>query len=93
MEFDWLDSPFDLKKLSPREIEESFEDPFSLRIMPDVEIAGEGHARYFNLGKSVEGRPVFTLFWSDGKKIRCLLAREMCHEELSFFERKTAELS
>ncbi len=93
MEFDWLDSPFDLRKLSPREIEESFEDPFSLRLMPDVEIAGEDHARYFNLGKSIEGRPVFTLFWSDGKKIRCILARDMTPEEQSFFERKTAELS
>jgi len=26
MEFDWLDTPFDLKKVSPKEIEESFED-------------------------------------------------------------------
>lgn len=93
MEFDWLDSPFDLRKLTPREIEESFEDPFSLRLMPDVEIAGEGHTRYFNLGKSVEGRAIITLFWSDGKKIRCILSREMTPEEHSFFERKTAELS
>ena len=93
MEFDWLDSPFDLHKLSPREIEESFEDPFSMRLMPDVEIAGEGHARYFNLGKSVEGRAIFAIFRSDGKKIRCILAREMTPEEHSFFERKTVELS
>ena len=93
MEFDWLDSPFDLRKLTPREIEESFEDPFSLRLMPDVEIAGTGHVRYFNMGKSIEGRGIFTIFWSDGKKIRCILAREMCHEEQSFFERKTAEMN
>jgi hypothetical protein len=93
MEFDWLDSPFDLRKLTPREIEESFEDPFSLRLMPDVEIAGEGHARYFNLGKSVDGRGIFTIFWSDGKKIRCVLSREMAPEELSFFDRKTQEMN
>ena len=93
MEFDWLDSPFDLRKLTPREIEESFEDPFSLRLMPDVEIAGTGHVRYFNMGKSIEGRGIFTIFWSDGKKIRCILAREMTPEEQSFFERKTAELN
>ena len=91
MEFDWLEVPFDLHKLTPREIEESFEDPFSLRLMPDVEIAGEGHARYFNLGKSVDGRGVFTIFWSDGKKIRCILSRDMAHEELAFFDRKTQE--
>ncbi len=93
MEFDWLDSPFDLHQLTPREIEESFEDPFSLRLMPEVEIAGEGAARYFNLGKTIEGRPVFTIFWSDGKKIRCIRSREMTPEEVSFFERKTAEMN
>jgi len=93
MEFDWLDSPFDLHKISPREIEESFENPFSLRLMPDVEIAGEGRTRYFNLGKSIEGRAIFTIFWSDGKKFRCLLSREMTPEELSFFDRKTQELN
>jgi uncharacterized DUF497 family protein len=91
MEFDWLDTPFTLDRLTPKEIEESFEDPFSLRLMPDVEIADEGHARYFNLGKSVDGRGVFAIFWSDGKKIRCILAREMAPEELSFFERKSQE--
>ena len=42
MEFDWLDASFDLHKVTPREIEESFEDPFSLRLLPDVEIAGVG---------------------------------------------------
>ena len=31
MDFDWLDAPFDLRVISPKEIEESFEDPFSLR--------------------------------------------------------------
>ena len=36
MEFDWIDTPFDLKALPPKEIEESFEDPFSLRILPDM---------------------------------------------------------
>jgi uncharacterized DUF497 family protein len=93
MEFDWLDAPFDLHKPTPKEIEESFEDPFSLRLMPDVEIAGAGHARYFNLGKSIDGQGIFTIFWSDGKKIRCIHAREMTVEESSFFERKTQELS
>lgn len=93
MEFDWLDCPFELRTISPREIEESFEDPFSLRLMPDVEIAGEGHARYFNLGKTIEGRSIIALFWSDGKRIRCILARPMTPEEQAFFERKTAELS
>jgi uncharacterized DUF497 family protein len=93
MEFDWLDAPFDLHSLAPKEIEESFEDPFSLRLLPDAEIAGEGHARYFNLGRSVDGRSVFSIFWSDGKRMRIILAREMAPEEISFYERKKQELS
>jgi len=93
MEFDWLDAPFDLHKVAPKEIEESFEDPFSLRLMPDVEIAGPGQARYFNLGKSIGGRGIFTIFWTDGKRMRSILSREMTPEEQSFYERKNQELS
>lgn len=93
MEFDWLDAPFDLHKVTPKEIEESFEDPFSLRLMPDVEIAGPGQARYFNLGKSIGGRGIFTIFWTDGKKMRSILSREMSTEEQSFYDRKNQELS
>jgi uncharacterized DUF497 family protein len=92
MEFDWLDAPFDLQKLLPREIEESFEDPFSLRLLPEHEIADPGEARYFNLGRTVGGRPVFSIFWSDGKQIRCILSREMAPEEVAFYERKNQEL-
>ena len=93
MEFDWLDAPFDLHKVTPKEIEESFEDPFSLRLMPDVEIAGPENTRYFNLGKSIGGRGIFTIFWTDGKRMRAILSREMTQEEQSFYERKNQELS
>ena len=93
MEFDWLDAPFDLHKVTPKEIEESFEDPFCLRLLPDGEIAGAGHARFVNLGKSIGGRGIFTIFWTDGKRIRSILSREMSPEELSFYERKNQELS
>lgn len=93
MEFDWLDAPFDLHKVTPKEIEESFEDPFSLRLLPDVEIAGPGHARFFNLGRSIGGRGIFTLFWTDGKRIRSILSREMTQEESLFYDRKNQELS
>lgn len=93
MEFDWLDAPFDLHKVTPKEIEESFEDPFSLRLLPDVEIAGPGTARFFNLGKSISGKGIFTVFWTDGKRIRSIFSREMTPEEGSFYERKNQELS
>jgi uncharacterized DUF497 family protein len=92
MEFDWLDAPFDLRKISPKEIEESFEDPFSLRLLPDS-VGDDEKARYFNLGKSVSDRAIFTVFWTDGKRYRSILSREMTPEEVSFYERKNAEAS
>ena len=91
MEFDWIDAPFDLKKIAPKEIEESFEDPFS----PPPAAGwhrGRGKARYFNLGKSVNERGIFTVFWTDGKRYRAIFAREMTPEELTFYERKNSEL-
>ena len=36
MEFDWNRSPFELDgSLKIRDVEESFEDPFAIRLMPD----------------------------------------------------------
>jgi uncharacterized DUF497 family protein len=91
MDFDWLDAPFDLRKLPPKEIEESFEDPFSLRLLPES-ITSSEDARYFNLGKSIGERCIFSVFWTDGKKYRVILAREMTPEERTFYERKNSEL-
>lgn len=91
MEFDWLDTSFDLKTIPPKEIEESFEDPFSLRILPDTQNTTE--ARYFNLGKSMSGRAIFTLFWTDGKRYRAIFARAMTPEEIHFYDRKNLELA
>jgi uncharacterized DUF497 family protein len=88
MEFDWIDSPFDLKALTPRAIEESFEDPFSLRLLPDSD---RGESRYFNLGRSAEGTGIFSAFWTDGKSVRVIAARPMTREEENFFERKNDE--
>lgn len=89
MDFDWLDAPFDLKPIPPREIEESFEDPFSLRLLPESE--NENGARYFCLGKTVGNQAIFSLFWTDGKKYRVLYARSMTADEISFYERKNTE--
>src|SRR5260221_7914257 len=65
MDFDWIDVPFDLKKITPKEIEESFEDPFSLRLLPDG-VEGDAKARYFNLGKSIGDRGFFFFQAEDG---------------------------
>ena len=90
MEFDWLDAPFDLRKVTPKEIEESFEDPFSLRLLPEGMDSNE-KARFFNLGRTVGGRGVFTVFWTDGKRYRVIFARETTGEELAFYDRKNSE--
>ncbi len=58
MDFDWIDCHFDLKKITPREVEEVFEDPFSIRLLPENEGPG-GEARYFNLGKTINNRYLF----------------------------------
>lgn len=92
MEFDWLDAPFDLRSLPPREIEESFEDPFSLRLLPDTSDAG-ARTRYFNLGKSVADRGVFSVFRTDGKQYRVILSRDMTPEESAFYDRKNSEMT
>jgi uncharacterized DUF497 family protein len=58
--------------------------------MPDEQ--GDGaEARYYNLGKSLQGRPVFSVFWTDGKRYRVVFARVMTAAEHEFFERKKAE--
>lgn len=90
MEFDWLDVPFDLKEITPREIEESFEDPFAIRLLPDDEKSSK-EARYFCLGKSMHNRPIFSVFWTDGKNYRAILSRDMTSDEEAFYERKNAE--
>lgn len=87
MEFDWLDVHFDLKEVTRREVAESFEDPFSIRLLPD---GVEG--RYFNLGRTLGSRGLFSVFWTDGKNYRVILSREFTPEELNFYERKNAEM-
>jgi len=90
MDFDWIDCHFDLKKIIPREIEEAFEDPFSIRLLPESDNNG-ADARYFNLGKTINNRFLFSVFWTDGKRYRVILSREMTNDEISFYERKNAE--
>ncbi len=90
MDFDWLDAPFELRTISPKEIEESFEDPFSLRLLPEA-TDQEDAARYFNLGKSIGDRAIFSVFWTDGKRYRVILAREMAAEEVAFYQRKNSD--
>ncbi len=90
MEFDWIDVHFDLNKVIPKEVEESFEDPFAIKLLPDGDYGNLKEARYFNLGKTVQNRPIFCVFWTNGKQFRAILARQMTDDELNFYERKNA---
>lgn len=89
MDFDWIDCHFDLKKVTPAEVEESFEDPFAIRLLP--EMGEEEETRFFALGKTLNNRFLFAVFWTDGKAYRVILARDMSEDEQTFYERKNAE--
>lgn len=90
MEFDWIDCYFDLTDITPQEVEEVFEDPFAIRLLPEID-HDAGDARYFNLGKTINNRYLFSVFWTDGKLCRVILCREMTPDEASFYDRKNAE--
>jgi hypothetical protein len=87
MEFDWNDPPFDLGSLAQREIEESFEDPFAVRLMPDTPRFGV-QARFFNLGMSAGGVGIYSVYRTNGQQVRVLLARPFAPEERFFYQRK-----
>lgn len=88
MEFDWNNSPFEMdSSLTPKDIEESFEDPFAVRLLPDTPRFGV-QARFFNLGLSASGLGVFSVYRTNGKQIRVIQARSFQPEERFFYQRK-----
>jgi uncharacterized DUF497 family protein len=91
MEFDWSSPAFDTSAAPLQEIEEAFEDPFSIRLLPD-DTAG-GTSRYCLLGRALSGLGIFAVFRTDGKSYRVIAARPMSSEEEVFYDRKNAEFS
>ena len=88
MEFDWNNSPFDVAgSLTVTEIEESCEDPFAVRLMPDS-TRFSVQARYFNLGRSAGGVGLFSVYRTNGKMIRVVLARPFTELEEYFYQRR-----
>ena len=88
MEFDWNSPPFNLESsLTLQEIEESFEDPFAVRLLPDTPRFSV-QARFFNLGLSAGGSGVFSVYRTNGKQLRVVHARAMEAEERFFYQRK-----
>lgn len=91
MELDLIDVQFDLRAITPRELEEAFEDPFAVRFLPDSE-RDDGATRFYALGRTVADRYLFCAFTTDGKTLRVIAAREMTETERRFYDRKYAEL-
>jgi uncharacterized protein len=88
MEFDWTNPPFNLaSSLTLQEIEESFEDPFAIRLLPDNPRFSV-RARFFNLGMSSGGSGIITVYRTNGKQVRVIHARPFEPEERFFYQRK-----
>ena len=88
MEFDWINPPFDVgSPLGPRDIEETFEDPFAVRLLPDSPRFSV-QVRYFNLGRTASGAGVFAVYRANGKTIRVVLARAFTEAEEFFYQRR-----
>jgi uncharacterized DUF497 family protein len=88
MEFDWNNPPFNLdRSLNLQTIEESFEDPFAVRLLPDSPRFAV-QARFFNLGVSADGTGIFTVYRTNGKQARVIFARAFEAEERFLYQRK-----
>jgi len=88
MEFDWNNPAFEMgSSLTQREVEESFEDPFAIRLLPDSPRFAV-QARFFNLGVTAGGDGVFSVYRTNGKQIRIVFARPFQPEERYFYQRK-----
>jgi hypothetical protein len=90
MEFDWNNPSFELGSLNQREVEESFEDPFAVRLLPDSPRFG-AQARFFNLGMSAGGVGIYSVYRTNGKLIRVLHARPFAPEERFFYQKKMSQ--
>jgi uncharacterized DUF497 family protein len=90
MEFDWNNQRFEPENpLSQRQIEESFEDPFAVKLLPDTPRFSV-QARFFNLGLSVTGNGVFSVYRTNGKTTRVIFARPFTPEEKFFYQKKAS---
>ena len=90
MEFDWNNPPFELGSLNQREVEESFEDAFAVRLMPDSPRFGV-QTRFFNLGMSAGGIGILSIYRTNGRLVRVVFARPFEPEERFFYQRKMGQ--
>lgn len=92
MDFDWEGSVWHGDELfSRQEVEESFEDPFAVRLLPDV-TEPPVRARYFNLGCSLVGKGIFSVYRTNGKLLQVIAARPFTEQEWLFYNRNMLRL-
>ena len=88
MDFDWNNPPFNLNtSITIKDIEESFEDPFAVRLLPDSPRFA-AQARFYNVGVAVNGAGIFTVYRTNGKSVRVIHARPFESEEKFFYQRR-----
>lgn len=91
MDFDWSNPPFEYdSSLTPQDVEESFEDPFAIRLLPDSSRFA-AQARFFNLGRSASGLGVFSVYRTNGRMVRVVFARPFVPEDQFFYQRKVTQ--
>ncbi|MBX3748087.1 MAG: hypothetical protein KF833_22495 [Verrucomicrobiae bacterium] len=91
MDFDWSHTSFQfIGSLTQQDVEESFEDPFAIKLLPDSP-RFTAQARFFHMGRTVAGKGVFTVYRTNGRQIRVILARPFEPEEAFFYERKVSQ--
>ena len=91
MDFDWNNPPFNLDpSLSLGLIEELFEDPFAVQLLPDSP-RFEKQARFFNLGVAAGGQGVFTVYRTNGRQARVIFARPFEPEEKYLYQRRLSQ--
>ena len=71
-------------------IEESFEEPFAIRLLPDSP-RFSAQNRFFNLGLDGGGAGVFSVYKTNGKQLKIVYARDFEPEESMFYQRKLAQ--
>lgn len=93
MEFDWANTSavMDESSLTLRDIEESFEDPFAIKLLPDAS-RFSAQARFFNMGRSATGIGIFSVYRTNGKQVRVIVSRPFTGDEAYFYQRKLNQL-
>ncbi len=72
-------------------LEECFEDPFALRLMPDAP-RFQKQSRFFCLGRNLSGQHWMIVYAPGGKTQKVVGARPMTERETEFYTRKAKEM-